>query len=62
MGATQRLGPAHQLQGIDREIRVVIQGHAVAPCEALKVVTGVGTLGGNGRRGLVAGGMKYAAQ
>ncbi|MNE85522.1 hypothetical protein D3C80_1825340 [compost metagenome] len=53
---------AHQQQGVDREVRVHLQRHAIAGGEALHVEQHVASLGRNLDRRGVAGGLEDAAE
>ncbi|MNK98591.1 hypothetical protein D3C87_1189600 [compost metagenome] len=52
----------HQHQGVDREMRIELQWHAVAPGITVEIQNHVAALGRNGRRGGVAGGLEHTAE
>ncbi|MCY1466339.1 hypothetical protein D9M71_846250 [compost metagenome] len=53
---------AHEHQGVDREVGIEFQRHAVAFGVAVQVLKHVAALGRDSRRRSIAGGFEYAAQ
>ncbi|MNR19033.1 hypothetical protein D3C85_1357970 [compost metagenome] len=52
----------HQHEGVDREMRIELQWHAITFGEAVEVLKHVMTLGWNSRRGSITGGFEDPAK